>query len=281
MPITVNKSVNEIVKSENCDSKDNSRNPTTSGKDLTKKLALERPDKVKVEFEYFKEPFHPVLYACTITSAVITEKSFIEEINGVHRPGKNNIDVEAIRFLDGRVEFFPRGLYNIFPNLKFLQIRNCGLKQITRKDLIGLEGLTTLSIYKNALVLLPSDLLINMRNLTRVSFGFNKLQLVHPNILKPMLHNKITLINFAGNATINLFYQQDQVGSVKSVEKLMERLHLDMLINSLELSNDGEKKMFPDVEFDDMPNYLRLLVDNKREHDRELAKLFENFRKQN
>ena len=70
-------------------------------------------------------------YSCIVdTAAIKTSGIVITAVIGVHKNGKTNTDVEAVslRFTD--VRFFPCGMSEIFPNLKFLQVYNCGLEKI-------------------------------------------------------------------------------------------------------------------------------------------------------
>ncbi|CRK90086.1 CLUMA_CG003804, isoform A, partial [Clunio marinus] len=91
----------------------------------------------------FKE--HGVAYTCDIHFSAITIPNMnIQSITGTHLEGKSDEDVEAIRFKDTTVNYFPQGLNKIFPNLKTVEIDNCGLKSITQRDLVGLENIRKL-----------------------------------------------------------------------------------------------------------------------------------------
>lgn len=110
-----------------------------------------------------------ILYTCEVTVASITEPhTDIANFKGRHILGKSNIDVKAISFKHTQVKYFPRRISDFFPNLIALQIENCGLTSISRRDLNGLQNLNDVSIFDNDLVELPNDLFKNFDKLTMI-----------------------------------------------------------------------------------------------------------------
>lgn len=106
------------------------------------------------------------LYTCKVTSAHISSPNIIvRSFVGPHFPGKSHFDVQALFFDKTTVEYLPHGIQNIFPRLIGLSVFKCGLRTISREDLVGLENLTTFYVQENKLTTLPTDLFINMRNL--------------------------------------------------------------------------------------------------------------------
>jgi Leucine-rich repeat (LRR) protein len=164
-----------------------------------------------------------LLYTCNITDVSITEPGTeIKAFIGNHQQGKTNNDVTAISFEDSPVHFFPRNLHNIFPNLLALQIDDCDLKIITRRDLVGLKNLERLTMLSNQLRSLPSDLFIGFGNLKYIWFGDNKLEFLSSKLLEPILGNQLERVNFKGNTKINAFYEPGEKGSVASLQELMK-----------------------------------------------------------
>lgn len=162
-------------------------------------------------------------YTCTVSSAAITKNNTrIKAFDGVHCPGRSNSDVAAIKFENTIVEHFPRGLNKFFPNLESLFIRNCGLKTISRKDLIGLENLTGLSIFSNQLTSLPNDLFVNMPKLKNISFVGNNLEAISSKLFIPILDNELTYVDFRHNVNISSVYGASGIHSVNTMEQLME-----------------------------------------------------------
>ena len=84
-----------------------------------------------------------VKYTCQKESKepIIEEGTKIATYKGIHAAGKTNIDVEAFCVGSTQIEYFPRGLSSIFPRLTTVMINNCGIKEISRKDLKGLGNL--------------------------------------------------------------------------------------------------------------------------------------------
>src|SRR5690349_14285385 len=126
------------------------------------------------------------LYACNVKEASITEKDqVIKEFKGVHKAGKSDKDVRIVWFNKANVNHFPRGLEKHFPNLTHLFIFVCGIKEISRNDLKGLEGLVYLRIENCQLTSLPDDLFTEMPNLRVVLFYGNKIEFASSEFLKP------------------------------------------------------------------------------------------------
>ena len=170
--------------------------------------------KVKCKYENGDWKYLGVLYTCwiTITSASITEPNQeIKDIIGQHKADKTDRDVEAIKFHNTKVHYMPRGLSKIFPNLRAIWIHHCGLKEITREDLIEFENIALLCLGNNELTSLPDDLLEGMKKLKWISFSNNQLKLVSSQLLRPVLGNQLTWVGFRKNPTINAAFHASRV----------------------------------------------------------------------
>jgi BTB/POZ domain len=172
------------------------------------------------------------LYTCFVNSASITEEGAkIISFKGNHVRGRRDEDVEAISFSDTTVECFPRDLIFFYPGLKAVEINNCGLKNITKKDLIGLENIEELTIDSNELTLLPDNLLSDMPKLKRISFYDNKLEFVNSEVLEPIINNHPTCINFQKNTKINMYYSADAIGSLKELMNELKKNYSRIVID--------------------------------------------------
>jgi Leucine-rich repeat (LRR) protein len=162
-------------------------------------------------------------YGCSVIEASITKPGTeIKAFVGEHDEGKTNNDVEMISFEDTVVEYIPRSLHKIFPIFKVLQIENCGLKQITRKDFKGLENLEILFLDKCKLRSLPADLFEGMVKLKEISLYKNQLEILSSKMLESVAGNELEKVNFRGNTKINAFYQPGEEESVASLQELMD-----------------------------------------------------------
>jgi BTB/POZ domain/Leucine rich repeat len=161
-------------------------------------------------------------YTCIVTSANINEPgTIIKAIRGVHLPSRTDFDVEAIKFEYTTVEYFPRGLRQIYQSLKALQINKCGLTDITVDDMEGLHGLATLFLGYNQLTSLPSDLFRDMKELKCVSFYNNKISRMSSELLAPIVRNPLHYANFRKNTKIDVLYDLPNAYSVTSIGELM------------------------------------------------------------
>lgn len=78
------------------------------------------------------------------------------------------------------------------------------MPKITRQDLVGLENLKSLCVTNNEIVSLPSDLLVDMKNLTKMTFKDNLIAFVDSKMFE-VTKDKLTVLNFEGNPSIDIF----------------------------------------------------------------------------
>lgn len=178
---------------------------------------------IQCRFEYINWTHNPKLYTCFVTSATITEPNTeIKFFKGAHQLGKDNKNVQGIKFLNTDVRYFPRRLETIFPNLIAFDIENCGLRKVTRRDVKGLENLEDFSLYENELTSLSSDLFGGFHKLKMISLNDNKLEILSSQLLKPVLGNELIHVHLNNNKVIDAFYEPGKIGSVKTLRELME-----------------------------------------------------------
>ena len=148
-----------------------------------------------------------------------TSVSFIK---GVHQEDKTNRDVGAIAFVRKKLEQFPRGIQNFFPFLTCLHIADCGLKNITRRDLLGLENLKILFLNQNKLKALPDNLFKSMPDLERIAFYNNEITRMSSKLFEPLNKEKLNFANFKGNPSID--YRFDSDDGDTSLDVLMKKI---------------------------------------------------------
>lgn len=166
------------------------------------------------------------LYTCFVASAEIKEPfAVIESFKGEHEGDKTDQDVEGISVLNTVVEYFPRRLHKTFPNLVMLQIINCGLKNISHKDLLGLENLNSITIVSNPLTTLPDDLFTDMVHLKKIQLSDNKIEFASSKLLALLDSDRLIMVDFRMNSCIDAFYSvnsDENCGSLNSLQDLMQ-----------------------------------------------------------
>lgn len=190
---------------------------------LNKRLEISSNMKINCEFRKGLCAIYLNQYTCVVTSAAAGKPNDVEKrFSGVHMAGMSDENVEAIKFEDVKFETFPRGLHKVFPKLTSLLIKNCGLKNVSRKDLAGLENLTGFGIFSNHLTTLPNDLFVDMQKLRNISFIDNKLEFLSSKLLMPIVTNDLKYVDFRNNTNINSVFGLSSTYEVDSIKKLME-----------------------------------------------------------
>lgn len=148
-------------------------------------------------------------YNCIVSKAkIFTPNSRIASVLGDHSEGKDNSNAVEVSFVDSTVLHFPIGIRNIFQNIKKLALTKCGMTEICAKSLAGLENLESLDLSGNNLTMLPSNLFRGMRELRSISFRNNKLMYLSPKLLEWEFADKLKLVDFRGNASIDTWYSE-------------------------------------------------------------------------
>lgn len=147
---------------------------------------------------YFKnnEWYNGSKYTCLVTSGMINQRNQrMTPIKIFHQQGKTNNDVNGIHFFSHnlKLEYFPRDLHRLFPNLDAISIASCGLKELRRKDLKGLENVENITISRNNLVSLPLDLFADMPRLRWISFNESSLEFVDSKMFASLRHQLLRL----------------------------------------------------------------------------------------
>ena len=159
----------------------------------------------------------------TCKAASITKPINIVDIKVKHGEGKSNKDVERFSFRNTEVHFLPRGLGGIFINLTVLAVDNCGLKAISRQDLIGFGLLESLCLMRNKLKSLPDDLLTDMPKLQFVNFEDNLLERLSSKLLEP-IRDQLLFAAFIRNPHINASFMKGQ--DLNAFMKMLDENHL-------------------------------------------------------
>ena len=157
-----------------------------------------------------------------IGNSIVKPGRLMPVFKGIHQEGKTNRDVEGLSFIGKKVEQFPRGIGDFFPVLTFLEIKNCGLKNISRRDLFGLENLRSLYVHQNKLKTLLDDLFQNMPNLERIQFSNNEITTMSSKLFEPLNKEILNFADFEGNPSID--YRFDSDNGDTSLDVLLKKI---------------------------------------------------------
>lgn len=143
---------------------------------------------------------------CIVKSIEIKQRGTeIKSIKGVHAYQLQN--VRGLEITNTTSEYFPRGLSQLFPNLQFIQLSNCGLKEISKRDLSGLEKLKILRLSNNKLMSLPDNLFADMKQLKIIDFSNNQLEHLTSKLLEPV-QDSLTFANFRSNTKVDAIFEK-------------------------------------------------------------------------
>lgn len=104
--------------------------------------------------------------------------------------------------------YFPRNLVSVFPNLTRIQIKDCGLKEISKSNLAGFGRLEALCLKNNQLTTLPDDLFQNSKRIRSINFDDNQLRILSSRLLNPILRT-IQFASFRNNPGIDLRFDEE------------------------------------------------------------------------
>jgi Leucine-rich repeat (LRR) protein len=124
---------------------------------------------------------------CVAQSLVITDRNqTITSINGQTRSFYHEKNVKGLYFLDQTINFIPKGLEKLFPQIEAIYVHRSNFKELKKEDLAQFPMLKNLWLNNNDLKTLPANLFEANPEITHMSFYKNKLKFVGENILSPL-----------------------------------------------------------------------------------------------
>lgn len=119
-------------------------------------------------------------------------------VSTFHIDGKSCKDVQSLSIFSQELNYFPQKLCTYFPNLQSISITGCGIRSLSKFDLIGCEGIKTLILDNNRITSLSEDVFDHAKNLENISFRNNKIEFVDENAFVGLKNLKA--VNFMGNS---------------------------------------------------------------------------------
>jgi len=100
----------------------------------------------------------------------------INSASGYHRSGMTNKNVLSLDIRNkGFINYFPKGLQNIFGDLKAIVIENCHLKEIQQSDLKPFGELVLLGLSQNDIEIIEDGLFSFNPKLEDINFSSNRI----------------------------------------------------------------------------------------------------------
>ena len=238
-----------------------------------------------IECTYGYNDFHVVdfIYRCLVNNNpnILTEKSAeLNKINGTHQDKKMNNDVLGFSAKYETIQFFPKGLDKFFKNLKIIEIKSCGLKEIHQSDLKVFPDLVNFYLSYNEIEVIEEGLFDFNPNLEAVGFWEeNNIIHIDPNVFDHL--NKLTYFQFSFAICVNEDVKdsrdkvQEAIKVVKSNCSNSEFLSLEIQIKNLE----NESKTLNSSEFNtNFENFEKTFKNSKFLKFRPLSYKFQNLK---
>lgn len=120
-------------------------------------------------------------YKCTDNVTQITARGdrTVADIIGAHNEEKSHDNVLVFSAFKTKIFYFPKELTTSFPNLKYISIKSCGLRELSCRDLEQFgEKLTYLWLCNNDIEIIERNLFKNNPNLAILNLIGNKIKFV-------------------------------------------------------------------------------------------------------
>lgn len=150
-------------------------------------------------------------YGCNMQRlTVLTRDSRLEEVKGIHRPGKSDQDVVAFFAYNTGSRYLPKRLGVFFPNMKMLKITKSQLRLIEFRDFYNMKQLKELLLSENRIEKLPACLFRYAENVEIIDLSQNRIKVLPedafnnlPNLHTVLLNNNALMRVFQGAFTFN------------------------------------------------------------------------------
>ena len=160
------------------------------------------------------------IYFCEIQNNLdinSLENANITSVSGTHEKGRSIDDVAGLYTYGRGIEYFPRGLEQVFENLKVIWIDSGRIKEIHQADLKVFPNLVEVYLDNNDIEDVEEGLFDFNPILEGISFYYNKVSYVHPKVFSNL--KKLKNLWFTSNKCI----QGEAVNSRRAVQRLIKQ----------------------------------------------------------
>ncbi|CRK91140.1 CLUMA_CG004826, isoform A [Clunio marinus] len=201
------------------------------------------------------------LYNCDATVIHTGNPNVLEAVRGNHSAGLNNYLVQSINMNDysHQLRQLPSNIYQFFPSLVEINVRNSGLMSITADDLQPFPLLFVLGVTDNNITHLDGNLFQHTPNLRMVNFMNNRIETVGPGLLDGLepLRQLGSAVIFWNNVCIDesAFYRED-------IEALIQTLETNCRPPVTTTNTPSTTIATTEAPVDECPSSCRTLIDS-------------------
>lgn len=143
-----------------------------------------------------------IVRICKTEGLVITAPNeIITSVNDQNGTFYHSLNVKIVHIQHQTVNFLPKEIEKLFPDIEGFQIQKSKLKEIAKEDLSPFPLLKVLWLNNNELEFLPSDLFDGNPELWFINCDSNKVKFVGENIFSSL--KKLRYANFESNTCID------------------------------------------------------------------------------
>jgi hypothetical protein len=142
-------------------------------------------------------------YTCVGTVNSHLNAEILENVQGNHKTGKSNNDVEMLQLHNQRISSIPKEIATFFPNIKGLDFYKSDISSISSADLQSFPELKIFIIYENKIESVDGDLFKFNPKLKFINFDYNHLKSVGYDLIKDL--KALEIADFTNSRCINRY----------------------------------------------------------------------------
>jgi hypothetical protein len=143
------------------------------------------------------------VYTCFLYSdpSIASPGVTVTSATGNHKRSMSHANVQAFHSYGNTINFMPRGLNDVFPNLIGIHITDVGMKELHQSDLKDFPRLKHLNLFDNDITTIEQDLFKFNPELEFIHLGYNKITQIHPTVFDHL--NKLIELRLQSNVCID------------------------------------------------------------------------------